>query len=256
MTYQKKPLNSYQRISLFSLRFSFTVLFLLTLLGIVFWRMGLITESAEKEYYKLMADAESSRSSSIHEKPYTARQERQNIQKDLFFNKDNKRLQIHLTAAKAQLVLDHKDAHAYLVEHMQQVKCLMQEELYYVLPDGQEALLQPNGQLLLRSSSEKDPASWLPANTPNLKLMQIIRFIEADEADYYYKDDRFVAQTVKITRYSIPGHQLHEINSQAKFLMKGTAESVEFSLKGKNKDLNFKAHHLKGAFYDVGGVHL
>lgn len=82
--------------------------------------------------------------------------------------------------------------------------------------------------------------------------MSSIRYIEADAAEYHYKDDRFVAQTVKLTRYSIPGHELQEISEQSRTWMKGTADKVEFSLKSKEKDLNFKAHHLKAAFYDTG----
>lgn len=217
--------------------------------------MGHVSESDAKEYGKLMADAESSHSSA-HGTPYTARQEREGIQKDLFFQKGNDRLQIRLTAEQAQLVLDHQDMHTYVVEHMQHVKCYMQEEIYYILADGREALPQPNGQLLLRSADEKDPASWLSIDTPGLKPMEVIRYIEADEAQYHYKDDRFAARSVKITRYSIPGHQLKEMNDQAKPLMKGTADRVEFSLKAKDKDLNFKAHHLKAAFFDTGKMNI
>lgn len=247
--------NSYGRVSLFSPLFSLGVFLLVVLLAAVFWHMAFITESDEKEYHRLMADAESSHSSS-QGTPYTARQERQGIQKDMFFHKANNRLQIRLTADNAQLVLDHQDAHTYIVEHMQQVKCMMQEELYYILPDGREASPQPNGQLLIRSANENDQASWLPSDTPGLQPMEIIRYIEADDAEYHYKDDRFVAHSVKITRYRMPTHHLQKIDEQARPLMKGNAKKVEFSLKGKNADLNFKAYHLKATVFDEAGMSL
>ncbi len=248
------PKNVHDRpIFLFSLRFSLTVGLSLLLLGIAFWRMGYVTEKDMKEYLQLMSESETS---SVKVNPYTARQERLGIQKDMFFQKGNDRLQIRLKAEKAYLVLDHQDTHTHIVERMHHVKCCMQEELYYVLPDGREALQQPNGQLLIRSADDKDQASWVSKNTPGIQLREIIRYIEADEAEYHYKDDRFVANGVKITHFSMPGHQLQDINEQAKILMKGTAMKVEFTLKEKDRDLNFKAEHLKATFFDLEKMNL
>lgn len=243
-----------RRVSLFSPRFTLVVLLLLGLLATIFWRLGLVTENDVQEYNQLMTDAESSQTS-VHGTPYTARQERKGIQKDMFFQSGGNRLQIRLTADNAQLVLDHQDAHTYVVEHMQKVRCCMQEELYYLLPDGREALPQPNGKLLLRSADEKDPVSWISMDTPGLRPMEIIRYIEADEAEYHYKDDRFIAHLVKIARYALPSHQLGAVND-SKPLMKGTADKVEFSLNGKDKDLNFKAHHLKATFFEMDRMKL
>lgn len=240
----------YCRVSLFSPLFTLGIVFLLVLLGIFFWYFGHVTERDEKEYQQLMTDAESSQSST-QSTPYTARQDRQGIQKDMFFQRGANRLHIRLTADQAQLVLDHQDAHTYVVEHMQKVKCIMQEELYYLLSDGREALPQLNGQVLLRSANAKDQAAWLPLDTSQMQAMEIIRVIEANQAEYHYKDDRFLAHDVKISRFSMPGHQIKEINVQNKPLMKGSAEKVEFSLKDKDKDLNFKAHHLKARFFDI-----
>lgn len=249
----KNPHN-YRRVSLLLPRSILIISLLVALLALFFAHLGRVTKNVAMEYNQLMTEAESSHSA-MQDTPYTARQERQRVQKDMFFHRGGQRLHILLTAADAQLVLDHQDAHTYVVEQMQQVKCLMQEELYYLLPDGREALPQANGQLLLRSADEKDPASWLPLDAPGLKPMAVIRCIDADEAEYYYKDDRFVAHAVKITRYAVPGHQLL-MNNQTKLLMKGTAEKVEFSLKGKEKDLNFKAHHLKSTFFDMSGINI
>jgi hypothetical protein len=249
------PDNNKRRVSLFSLQFTCVVLAFISLLGIVFWRMGRVTEDEVKEYNQLIADAESS-GATVQRTPYTARQDRQGVQKDLFFQRDNQRMHIRLSAAKAQLVLDHQDLHSYVVEHMQNVDCYMQEELYYQLPDGREALLQPNGQLLLRSGDEKKEASWMPMDTPGLQPMQVIRYIQADQAEYHYKDDRFIAYLVKITRYAIPGHQLKEAKQNSKMLMKGTADQAEFCLKRKDKDLNFHAQNLKATFFDIGKMKL
>lgn len=251
----KQHSDNNRRVSLLSLPFAVFILVMLLALGIAFWRLGSVTEKDTNEYLQLMTDAESSHTA-VQGAPYTAKQERQGIQKDMYFQKGTDRLHIQLISAQAQLVLDHQDMHTYVVEEMRQVKCWMQEELFYVLPDGKEAFLQPNGQLLLRASDEKNLQSWISLDTPGVQPRSIIRYIEADEALYHYKDDRFEAHQVKITRYSIPGHQLKAMNDQATLLMKGTAGEVEFSLKSKDKDLNFKAYHLKANFYDAGKINL
>lgn len=245
-------LPSYRRVSLLRPRSLLMLFFFVFVLGFFFVYLGRVTEDVTQEYNQLLAQVESSHSPT-QDTPYTAKQERHSIQKDLFFHRGAQRLHIVLTAVDAQLVLDHQDAHTYIVEHMQKVKCLMQEELYYILPDGKEYTPQPNGQLLLREADEKDQASWLSADTPGLKPMTTIRCIDADEAEYHYKDDRFVAYAVNITRYTIPGHQ-SMMNNQAKLLMKGKADKVEFSMKAKEKDLDFKAHHLKATFFDMQGL--
>lgn len=245
--------DHYRRISLFSFRFKLSLGLLILLLGIAFWYLGKVSEHDMKEYYGLMAESETS---SENTKPYTARQERQGIQKDLLFRKGENYLQLRLKAEKAQLVLDHQETHTYVIEHMQKVKCWMQEELYYVLPDGREAVPQSNGKLLIRASDETDPISWVSKDMPGLKLKEIIRYIEADEAQYHYKDDHFIANLVKIVRFSRPGQELQEFNKEARLLMQGTASKVEFSLKDKDKDLNFQAHNLKAVFFDLGKMKL
>ncbi len=248
----KKAINiSYRRVSLFSPRMTWIVLLLIILLGAFFLRLTFVKESDRKKYKELIENAESSQSST-NGTAYTARQERQGIQKDMFFHAGGlDRLQIRLIADRAQLVLDHQDAHTYIVEQMQKVKCTMQEELYYLLPDGREACLQANGKLGLRENDATNPLVEVTLDSPGLQPMQMIRFIEANDAEYHYKDDRFVGHGVTIYRFIMHGHELKEVTDTSKPLMKGTAESVEFSLKSKNKDLNFKAHHLKATFFDM-----
>jgi hypothetical protein len=183
--------------------------------------------------------------------PYTAKQQRDDIQKDISFMQGGERLQLRLIAVESQLVLDQHDGETALLEQMRDVHCYMQEELYFVLPDGREALRQSDGQLLIRHADPKNPSSWLPQKVPNLKPMQVIRYLQADEATYYYKTDEFVAQQVALSRFAVPGHQLVELH-EGKPLMNGVAEKVEFSLAGK--DLNFKAYQLKATFFNAGKI--
>lgn len=245
--------NLYRRVSLFAPAFTLLLIFFTVCVGVLFWRMGRVRESEEREYRQLMLDAESS--GSVNSTPYTARQERQGVQKDFFFSKGKERLQIRLKAETAQLILDQKDVQTQIIEKMQKVKCFMQEELYYLMADGREVVWQPNGQFLLKQADPKDPSSWLTLNPSELFPMQVVRFLEADEAEYYYKDGRFVGEEVKISRYILEGHQLQEI-AQGHLLMKGVAGKVEFSFNGPEKELQFSAEKLKSTFFDLGSMNL
>ncbi|MBN9378454.1 MAG: hypothetical protein BGO14_08150 [Chlamydiales bacterium 38-26] len=252
---KKDKKNDYRRISLFSPLFIFLIGMCACGVIFVFWRLSSVNPSDIAEYHQLVADAELSHSTA-DASPYKARQERKGVCKDLIFHKGPQRLQIRIDAAAAQLVLDHQEIHTSIVEHMQKVKCYMQEELYYLLPDGSEALLQPNGKLLVRQSDPLDPQSWYSLEDPRIQPMQIMRFLEAEEAEYYYKSDRFVADSVKVTRYAASGHELMQDLTQAKILMKGFAQKVEFSLQGPQTELQFQAHHLKATFFDLEGLNL
>lgn len=174
--------------------------------------------------------------------PYTATQQHRHAVKDIWFTDKGQRLHICLSSADTELVLDHKDDSAEIVEHMYDVQCFMQEELYYVLPDKREVIYQPNGQLRLRRGD-----NTIPFDSTTLKPMQLIRYLRSEVASYYYKTDHFVADDVFVSHYSVPGHTLINSIEGLKPLMSGLAQSVEFSLNGN--DLNFKAYQLRAILH-------
>ncbi|KIC75454.1 hypothetical protein DB42_AC00600 [Neochlamydia sp. EPS4] len=242
-----------QRVSLLSPQFALIILLLIALLSGIVWQIGQVNEKDELEYRKLLAASQSSKSA-MQLNSYTARQEREGVQKDIYFYKRGERLHMRLIADAAQLLLKQQDSHPQVVEHLQNVKCLMQEELYYLLPDGREAVLQPDGQLRLRSAHAAPLASsWSPESRLELRPMQLLRFIEAETAEYHYKKDLLVANKVKMKRYAISGHQLKEVVEQEKILMQGTADKVEFSLKGEEEAFHLKAYHFKAKLFGPDG---
>lgn len=192
----------------------------------------------KKEYWQLMADANPAHATAPST-PYIAKQQHRQAHKDIWFNDKGQRLHMYLRSADSELVLDHHDNTTEVVEHMYRVKCYMQEEIYYVLPDGREVEYRSNGQLRLRHGTQEN----LVFDSKKLKPMQIIRYMEAEKAAYYYHGDRFVADQVQISQFSVAGHSLIESISGLKPLMSGIAKSAEFSLVGN--DLHFKAHQLK-----------
>ncbi len=194
------------------------------------------TPQDHQEYRQLVAEAHPV---NLNEAvaPYTAQQQRKGILKNLLFTRQgSQRLQINLHSQEAMVVVDHQTSATELIEKMNQVDCLMQEELFYVLPDGREAVRQSNGNLLIRGEDPDHIDAWVNSDDPSIFPMQHIRYFEADAASYYYKTDRFVADDVKIFRFTLPGHELRAPSSELKPEMTLIAKRLEFSLTGKEKE--------------------
>jgi hypothetical protein len=77
---------------------------------------------------------------------------------------------------------------------------------------------------------------------------QQMRYLEADTGTYLYSTQQFLAQTVTLSLYRLPGHVLNlkqDINSA---FIKGIAQDVSFSVSGKESQFqakNFKAQFSK-----------
>lgn len=212
----------------------------------IFQQMSQISSRDVETYRTLTVDAASEKGAS-QSAPYQAKQKRVKVQKDVMYYQGESRLHICLKAKEAQMVLDRQEESSELVEHMNGVTCSMQEEVFYELPDGREAVMHSDGRLLLKNANPENDESFVAFDLAQAKPMQIIRFMEADKASYFYQFDLFKASDVTITRFVAPGHQLQESWKDKKIMMKGVADSVHFSLNGK--DLNFKATKLKATMF-------
>lgn len=107
---------------------------------------------------------------------YQAKQYRQGVQKSFWYEKGDQRLEFLLTSADAELVYEKQGNSQEIVEHMHDVRCLLQEEIYY-LP--------------------RDPHP-----------MQTVRCFEADSAEYHYTSNRLIADHAKMTLFTLPGNEL------------------------------------------------
>ena len=198
------------------------ILLSLTIVGVWLWLWRIQPEDRET-YYKLMADSNPALIQEANSSPYTAKQQRKGIQKDIYFMHGNERLHLCLKAHEADLVLDRQVEGMEMREHMRDVECWVQEELLYRHPDGSDAVKSETTSLLLP--------------------FQKVRYCKANTAIYSYKNDQLKAEHVTVATYILPGHVLIEDMSKGVQLMYGIADSVEFSLAGGNP--SFKAHHLK-----------
>lgn len=203
----------------------------------------------EQEYHRLMLVSNPTLAGASEQEPYTARQERVGVRKDFSFMRNGVPLKVRLTSDEAELVLDRGESSTQIIEEMHGVKAFMQEELFYILSDGREALLHSSGRLLLRGAPADDTSSWV-ALQGGERPMQIMRYLEADSGAYFYKTDQCKADHVIVTRYVMPGHELGFDFSQGQQILKGLADSVEFSMAGD--DPHFTAQRLKATVFMPG----
>lgn len=195
------------------------------ILGVFVW-LTEVDEESYQTYHDLMVNA-GVKKEDLKATPYIIKQKRFNVQKDILFMEDEKRMQLKLNANEAELVFDHHDDQTDMVEQMRGVTCEMQEELFYQLPNGQRATDDP---------SQK-----------NLKPMQTVRSMKASHGTYTYESDRFRANNVEIEKFTTPGHTLNSPLFDKKKLMSGLADLAEFSLDGKR--IQFQANQLKATLH-------
>lgn len=216
---------------------------LLVLFGYSLFSFG---DRDRQEYWTLMKQADPTLLNSSST-PYTAKQQHHRVRKDIWFLQDSQRLKLRLASANAELVLDHHDNQTEVIEKMEDVVCCIQEELYYVMPNGNEIKKLPNGLFMKRKGDPYNPDDLVIVESANLTPKQVIRYLEAKTASYYYQGNRVIAYDVKLSQFIAPGHLLLETWKNLKPTLTGTASSVEFSVAGK--DLNFNAENMKAAFY-------
>lgn len=176
----------------------------------------------------------------------TTRQFRKGVDKDIWFFRGNTRMQLRINSTTSELVFEKEDGKSKIIEKMGDVICWMQEELYYTLPNGTEVVRHTDGTLMVRNGNPDDPSSRVREYDPDLKAMQVVRYIEAEKAVYHYHNDLLEGEKVKLARYIFPGHQLMFTLTGQTPTLTGKAESIEISL--LNKELSFKAHKMTATF--------
>jgi len=167
------------------------------LAGILYIAFSLFIVSPEdvQEYRKLMANTNSVENPVHH--AYVAKQFREDVQKQIFYQKGNDRLEMRINSTSAKLVFDHQDDQTSIAEIMQNVRCYIQEAFY----------LSPNNQ-----------------------PMQRLLYLEAATARYDYKIEQIVAEHVKLLRYEMNGYAFDQLLDDSMPVMQGEANSAKFDL--------------------------
>lgn len=204
--------------------------------------LGSYSQTDKMAYDKLVRGEEVDSSST---ETRVSKQQRSEIQKNVLFNHNHQDLELRLTSQNSLLALEKTERNIEIVEHLQDVNCLLQESVYFVLPDGRQAFAQGDGRLLIKEADPKENDSWLFEEDARLIKEQILLVLKAENATYYYKGGKFVANQVSIQRYVVPGNHLEEIPTDAKRITNGVATQVKVSL---GKGLDFSADNFKAKF--------
>ncbi len=218
---------------------------LLVAAGVLGWQMTRISDADHDAYHALVA---STKTEPTLQRGEPGQQHRRLVYKDLWIASDSGRLHYRIGCETSTLEVLIAGRNPEVVEHMAQVRGMMQESLFWILPDGREVVADGPGRFRLRGSSRSFAGTpqegWAP--------MQELRYLEAAKASYYYKSNHFVAEEAKLMRLRAKGHELLLTPEGLDPIITGTASSAEFFLAGKGVD--FRANHLKATIYGGGGL--
>lgn len=190
-------------------------------------------------YHQLLENSDSSKKPELLA---YSRQTREGVRKQIWH--ENKHIMIE--SVESELFFFHQDNQVEVVEELGHVRSAIQEELYYILPCGKEAVKQENGKLCLRGEDPNRQEAWIDPALPGMKPMQLVRYLEAEKACYNYNTQLFSAREVKLWKYRLEGHKLAAEFDEKTPIMTGIAHSVEFSLQGK--ELDFHAYRMRATF--------
>ena len=216
--------------------------FAIILIGILYFLLQNIFHLEAKDikkYQHIMREVSEKQSS--QKEFYSSKQERTNTEKNIWYIQNDQRLHFYITSKHSFLIFSSEEKASNLFEKMDMVTCMMQEELFYQLPNQEEVIKNGNNFYTRKGLRPLDKEE-----ISSLRPMQKLRIIKANTATYSYTTHQFVANKVHINRYITQGHLLIKSGSASQLLMEGTASNIEFSLVGNN--LNFKAKHLKAKF--------
>lgn len=205
-------------------------------------------EADFKSYQQLMQISRPIQPDNKKEGP-PVKQQRVNTRKDFLLGDRESKPKFKITSEGSEIVFDNQDEQTEIKELMSHVTCLMQDELFYVLPDGREVKKSDNGRYILRDIPIGTVDPYVEVDESQLLPMQTVRYILADKASYHYKSDRFEGHRVDLLQMILPTHGLNGDLAGGKITMRGTADKVQFKLFSGTPQ--FRAERLKAKFIDV-----
>lgn len=139
----------------------------------------------------------------------TTSQKRQGVRKEIWFSEeDNMRLHYRIESQGSLLTFIPKEHKVEIIENLEKLKFWMQDKVY---------------------------------TNPE---MQQLRFLEADQGTYKMTSQEFLAETVTVSLFRLPGLILPEKIDPKSAFLKGISENILFSISGKMPQFeaqNFKA---------------
>lgn len=133
--------------------------------------------------------------------PISADQKRHGVRKEIWFTQDDtSRLHFRIDSKASTLTLLPQDDKVDMIENLEGIRCWMQDKLY---------------------TAEAGP-------------MQQLRYFEAETGTYHLASQQFLAQSVYLSLFRIPGMILPVTLDAQKAFLRGIASDVSFSVAGKS----------------------
>lgn len=140
----------------------------------------------------------------------TTSQKRQGVRKEIWFSEENEiRLHYRIESEGSLLTFIPKENKVDVIENLENLKFWMQDKLHF----------HPE--------------------------MQEVRFLEADVGTYRMTSQEFMAETVSVSLFRLPGLVLPEKIDPRSAFLRGVSENILFSISGKTPQ--FEAQHFKAA---------
>lgn len=221
----------------------FGILLCLAFVGVSYLAFYRYTEKDEAEYRHLMLISNPTLAENKEILPYTARQKRIDVQKDFTYMREEAPLKIRMYSREAELIFERQEKTASIIEEMLGIRIFMQEELYYLLPDGREVVFDAGNFF------SKESALEIEAQI-DMRPMQVLRYLEANSGSYSYNSKVCKANHVIVERYIEEGHELPKNVKSGQLIFRGMADSVEFKLSGGEPE--FTAMQMKASIMSPG----
>lgn len=196
-----------------------------------------------EQYHALVNKSQSAKETK--KDPYVATQFREGVIKDIYTSNGHGHLMARVASDRSRLVFDQQPEGMNILEHLEQLTCTMQKELFFMTKSGDELVADGKGGFKDRKGK--------PVNVDivSLKPMQVARLVIADKAVYDYNNEKLVADHPTVFEYKLEGHQFPESFSSATQMIRGVAENAELSF--DNGEMVFHAKRLKARYFPNGG---
>ena len=180
---------------MFKKAFASTLFLLIIAIGSIVYYCFYIIPKDVKDYEKYLE--KNLKNNSQKQEALQTQQLRRDVQKDIWHLSENTRLHYQIQATTSILSFTPSAGNLFMQETMDNIVCLIQEKLY------EDRAHHP---------------------------MQQLKSFHADHGLYDFNNHHFVAETVFLDFYTLPGHDLPKILSPDSAFLKGLAKAVSFTL--------------------------
>lgn len=177
-------------------------------------------------------------------------QTRNEVTKEIIVVDGPLRRVVELTSESSDIQVVSKRPHMRVVETFYNVKGTVQNELFYLLPDGKEVVYGDDNKLYYRNKKPLEEGYDLSKLTPK----QHFRYFEAVKASYDFHTNQLLAYDVKFWNFTAYGHHKVEDPLALEANAEGEAARLAFYVSRNNAKNEFSAEFLKVQFTPEGGI--